>query len=313
MKKTFLISDESLNSYGFRVLTNGISLERFEKNPIMLWNHTRSYGDNNDTLLPIGKWTNIRKEDDKLFADAEFDMDDAFAAKIAKKVEKGYINACSISIIALEESGDIDNVVQGQTRNTIIKSILREVSLVDIPSNSNAVSLYDINGEQIDLSARPQNIIKQNNKMKLIAMKLGLADNASEQDLVSAIEKRDTQIVELEKQLKELSEAQEKMTKKNIDDLVNAAVVGKKITADKKQHFTELGAKIGVDALKTTLDAMSASVKLTDMINSRSADKTAAVKFGEMNEAQLKDLRENDKETYASLYESEFGFKPILN
>ena len=37
--KEFLISDESTNSYGFAVLTSGINLERFKKNPVMYYNH----------------------------------------------------------------------------------------------------------------------------------------------------------------------------------------------------------------------------------------------------------------------------------
>lgn len=41
-KKTFVLSDESVNSYGFRVLTDGIALDNFKKNPVMLWNHTRT-------------------------------------------------------------------------------------------------------------------------------------------------------------------------------------------------------------------------------------------------------------------------------
>ena len=62
MNKTFVVSDESVNSYGYTILTAGIDLSRFEKNPIMLLQH--------DSKNIIGKWENVRIEDNKLLADA---------------------------------------------------------------------------------------------------------------------------------------------------------------------------------------------------------------------------------------------------
>lgn len=53
--KTFVLHDESVNTYGFRMLTSGVNLDEFRKNPVMLLNH-------NDYSLPIGRWENIRIE-----------------------------------------------------------------------------------------------------------------------------------------------------------------------------------------------------------------------------------------------------------
>ena len=152
-KKTFVLSDESVNCYGFRVLTDGISLEAFKENPVMLWNHTRSWNDREDTILPIGRWENLRAEGGKLLGDACFDMEDPFAAKIANKVEKGFIRGCSIGIEILERSESSEHVVNGQTRATVKRCKLNEVSITDIPANANAVSLYDANGNIIELTA----------------------------------------------------------------------------------------------------------------------------------------------------------------
>lgn len=68
----FICSDETLNSYGFYVLTAGIDMRKFLQNPIMLWNHSRSYGSKND-VLPIGRWENLKVEGGRLMADAVFD------------------------------------------------------------------------------------------------------------------------------------------------------------------------------------------------------------------------------------------------
>lgn len=85
-KHTFLVSDESLNSHGFKVLTAGINTTNFEKNPVMLYMHDRSHS-------VIGRWENLRKEGNKLYADAIFDEEDPEAVKIAGKVERGFIKA----------------------------------------------------------------------------------------------------------------------------------------------------------------------------------------------------------------------------
>ena len=79
-KLTFVLHDESVNTYGFRMLTSGANLEEFKKNPVMLLNH-------DDYSLPIGRWENIRVEGGKILADAVFDEGDARAAEVKRKVE----------------------------------------------------------------------------------------------------------------------------------------------------------------------------------------------------------------------------------
>ena len=148
---TFILSDESLNSYGFRVLTKGIDLTGFEKNPVMFWNH-QSWG------TPIGYWDNIRVEGDKLLAEAVFDKDDAFAQSIKSKVEQKILRAASIGFDVIETSTEAPFVLPGQTRATVTKSKIFESSIAGIPGNSNAVILrkdgksITLNGNSASLS-----------------------------------------------------------------------------------------------------------------------------------------------------------------
>ena len=65
-KQTFIVSDESLNSYGMVILTAGIDYADFARNPIMYYMHERSKG-------VVGRWENIRVEDNKLLMDAVFE------------------------------------------------------------------------------------------------------------------------------------------------------------------------------------------------------------------------------------------------
>ena len=56
---TFCVHDESVNTYGFRMLTSGANLEEFKKNPVVLYNH-------NDWETPIGRGENVRVEDGRI-------------------------------------------------------------------------------------------------------------------------------------------------------------------------------------------------------------------------------------------------------
>ena len=329
-KKTFVLSDESVNSYGFRVLTDGIALDSFRRNPVMLWNHTRSWTDRDNAMLPIGRWNDVRVEDGKLLAEAEFDMDDPFAAKIARKVEKGMINMCSIGIVVVEDSEDPELLVKGQTRRTVTKCRLREVSVVDIGANANAVVLYDTDGNIMELNADggcAVGLINQPKKesemeLKKIAKQLGLAETATEAEVEARIAELSAEKPEKTEQPAEVQELKDRIaaleTEKQqaetarITELVDQAVAEKRITADKKNHFVELGKKVGAEQLKETLVCMNPAVKPTDFISgggSVPADK----KFSEMSESELKQLRENDKTAYEALYEKEFGFKPDMD
>lgn len=84
-KHTFVVSDESVNSYGFAVLTAGIDTSRFEKNPVMYYMHDREKG-------VVGRWENIRKDGKRLLADAVFDDSTELSKQVRGQVEKGFYN-----------------------------------------------------------------------------------------------------------------------------------------------------------------------------------------------------------------------------
>lgn len=68
-----VISTSAVNSYGFRVLTEGIDTTQFERNPILLWMHNRPMRGTKDEVLPLGRVENLRKEGDKLIGSLVFD------------------------------------------------------------------------------------------------------------------------------------------------------------------------------------------------------------------------------------------------
>lgn len=146
--KRALFTDETVNRYGFRVLTSGGRLDGFKKNPVMLFNHDRY---SRDYAGPIGKWTDLKVEENAISGAPEFDLEDDFAKKIANKWQKGFLNATSIGFTVLKISTDEKDMLPGQRYGTITEWELKEVSIVDIPANKNALKLYDKEGNEIKL------------------------------------------------------------------------------------------------------------------------------------------------------------------
>lgn len=228
MAHTFILSDESLNRYGYRVLTAGIALAAFKKNPVMLYGH-------NTWRPPIGRWENLRVENGKLLADAVFDKEDEEAKKLEAKVEQGIIKAVSIGFRVLEHSEE--NVVRGQRRPTVTKAELYEASLVTVPGNPGAVKLEfpdegltlsgDYKEERLDAVLPPlpkqKNEPKPNTEMELkeLNKKLGLPENTDAEGIAAAFEAQKLRadesaqnIVDLGKKLGYVTEDNEKAIRK---------------------------------------------------------------------------------------------------
>ena len=152
MPRSFVLYDSALpNADGTRVLLAGLSLERFRKNPVMLYMHHRG------VLSPagsevIGRWENIRIAGTQLLADAVFDEKDEWASKIARKVEEGFLKAASIGIDVTSVSTAARDKLPGQTASTMTKSMLLEASIVDIPANEDTLAM---NYVQLSYTAAP--------------------------------------------------------------------------------------------------------------------------------------------------------------
>ena len=270
MAQTFILSDNSVNSHGFIVKTEGIDTTRFCKNPIMLYNHDRNGG-------IIGRWEKLRVVDGKLLADAVFDVKDGLGAMINDKVKRGFINSVSIGMNPLEET--IENGVR-----TVIKSELVEVSIVDIPANPNAVKTLRNSKNMLLLSYSQEDL-----KTRLIKL-LGLDENISDAELFEYVKKivdkenfndeineayKNGIIDDIEKQLlyksdkkminnylsqrKELAKIE---AKKEIDDILRN---DEKLNPWERQWYHEIGEKLGVKMLKNILKS-SPSHKIIDQL-----------------------------------------------
>lgn len=147
INREFCLTDSSVNCYGYRLLTDGLELECFRPAVGFLM-HDRGRG-------VAVQWVDFRREGDALYATPL--VNDAVFPGLAEQIEEGFINAASVGhIVALEMSDDPADKLPGQDGPTVRRWFPREVSLVDIPGNYNALGrLYDDAGNVLhDLAAR---------------------------------------------------------------------------------------------------------------------------------------------------------------
>ncbi|HLP51994.1 MAG TPA: HK97 family phage prohead protease [Chitinophagales bacterium] len=239
---TFILSDETVNSYGFRVLTQGIALEQFKKNPVMLYNH--------DETKVIGKWDNIRVEGTELKADAVFDEQDEFAMSIKAKVEQGFIKGASLGFNISDSSEEEEVMLSGQTRPTVTGAVAFEASIVAMPGNLNA--LYDATGKKLQMDEDALVRLKllpvtqkQTTDMKLSTKtlhRLNLKPDSTLVDVEAAVERLAKKADDTERELNTMKEQQKVELKTRAAALVDAAIKARKITAADKEEYVTLAA-----------------------------------------------------------------------
>lgn len=140
--KRVRISNDSLNSYGTRVLTSGMDVSQYSRNPVLLYMHERGN--------VIGLVKDLKVENGEVTGELVFDEATELSRRCKKQFEFGSLKMVSAGLDVIELSEDKSLLVEGQTCPTVKRSKLFEVSLVDIGSNDDAIVLKR-DGRQITL------------------------------------------------------------------------------------------------------------------------------------------------------------------
>ena len=307
--KRVRITNERLNSYGTRVLTGGMDVEQYNRNPVLLYMHQRGQ--------VIGYVKDVKVEGDAVTGELLFDEASELSIRCKKQWEFGSLKMVSVGIDILETSDDPQYLVQGQTAPTITKSKLFEVSLVDIGANDDAIVLQK-DGVRLTLGKNAAEVLpllhSNNNNQKTkqmdqekLALELGLPKDADEATINAKLAKLKADGAEAET----LRQERDTLRAARIETLVNAAIAEKKIGEDKKQQFLELGKKIGTDELKQTFDAMSPQVKLSNIVGGGATGGGHAEykKLSDVPSDELAKLREQNPAQYKKLYKAEYGME----
>ena len=310
--KDVIISTEAVNSYGSRVLTSGIDLSQYERNPVLLWMHRRSW---EPGAMPIGKVENLRIEDGKLIGTPVFDQNDDFAKRIESKWENGYLRMASAGLETVETSPDPALVLPGQTRVTVTRSKLVEVSIVDIGGNDEALQLCGADGKLLKLAAG-----EDNPGLPLLQLKKGTkpepGDEAGEGEEINNNQNQTTAMNKEQLTLLGLPDGAS-------DEQATAALQLMKMRADKvealqlaaqRDHYIQLGKAAGADMLTDTFKTMPAQVKPTDILrlSKESAPGSGKgpgsyTKLSEVPREELLELRKEQPAEYMRLYKAEYG------
>lgn len=316
----FVFNDQSIkNSYGFKVKTDGIDLTRFNNNPVMLDQHW------NSTNYVLGRWTDLETKGGLLLGMPEFDTEDPQAKKIQGKVERNYIKSCSMGIRFNPSDMAYEN---GEL--VLQKCELMEVSIVAIPSNANALKLYNQEGELLTdeaisnlcLSVQESNNYNQKIMSKIVLqvatlVALGFTDAPSDGVEQSVLEskllglandkkKLEGEKTALEQQVQDLKAEKETALKAGVQGIVETAIKEGKLKADAKDNMIALGLS-NPQALNDMLAAIPAKQTL-------GAGVTPATGTGNQEVKSLDDFQKlSHEEQLAFKVDNPEGYKKLFN
>lgn len=136
----FKITTSALDRYNDIVQPNGVILDHYKSNPVVLFNHN-SYSE-----LPIGKNLDIYAEGDGLVGITQIHSLTSLAADVLKLLKGGFLKATSIGFIPLgwlDRTPNDDEKLYpswfGETVREYTKWEMLEYSIVSIPANPTAL------------------------------------------------------------------------------------------------------------------------------------------------------------------------------
>lgn len=313
----FLTNDKDVpNSYGFYVDTAGIDLKsRFEGNPVCLNNHS------NNTKDVLGKWIDIEVVEGKLYMRPAFDTENPEGKEVVRKVLSGTIKGCSLGIMFKPE----DMVNEGG--KIILKQcVLFEVSIVAVPSNGNAIALFNMDGKEISeneiqslcLSLQTINPFENKQTMKILLAHLQLPEGSPEAAILEAVKKTEAKLTASKNEFAELKtkydalEAQQTAKlQAEYDVLKTAALKDGRIDTAAVPTIEELP----IDKRIELLNNLPKRQKISDKVDEN--DKTTPEGlYGKLSWAELDKgnklakLKADFPEYYSERFEQQFGRKP---
>ena len=307
--KRVRISNDSLNSYGTRVLTSGMSVEQYQRNPVLLYMHERGN--------VIGYVKDVKVENDEVTGELMFDEATELSTRCKKQYEFGSLKMVSAGLDILETSEAEELLVAGQTCPTITKSKLFEVSLVDIGENDDAIVLQK-DGKRITLGKDSESPLpmlnnnkqnKQEMEQKQFALQLGLPETATEAEITAKL----GELKAAKEENAKLQAEKATLTLAGITASVEKAVSEKRIGSEKKDEFIALGKEIGQEKLDSIFAAMSPQAKLSAVIGHHGGaaeqQEPKWTKLSDVPGDKLVELRKNDVAEYKRLYKAEYGME----
>jgi len=300
--KEYCLTDNSVNVYGYRCLTEGFQADRF-KPAIGLLMHNRERG-------VAVKWEDLRVDGDKLWGKPVVNTT-AFP-DLAQQIEDGFYDGASCGkIVALEWSDEPEMKIEGQTGITVTKWFPREISIVDIPGNYNALAnLYDeADNVLMDLSDNKQVFNNNQNQNEMPELNLtaeqkkllDLKDDATPEHVGVVLADLVDKAKRTDKAEKDLADLKAETTGKEVEAILTKGMDDKKLTKDlaDKLRVTYKG---NPEGLKDLVDAMPAQQIIDTKEGEDVPEKYKGKSFNDLYvTGDLADVKANYPEFYKTL------------
>ena len=309
------LTNDSINSYGSRILTKGVDIEQYKRNPVLLWMHRRGE--------VIGYLENIEQTETEITADIVFDLVSERSQQCAAQWNAQSLRMVSVGIEIVEESNDQSVLIPGQTRGTITRSKLFEVSVVDVGANDDAVRLARLENNNLlfttaapiaAITAMPPTNNNSNNMdnpetpptvqdaplRATLTEALGIEATASDNEIMENVVSLNAQIKNLNAQIKNLNAT-------ITAELVATAISEGRIEASAKKTFIQMGNDHGNEYLTDVLKGIPTdTARLTSLLN-LGTEGSEWQKLSEVPEEEMIALRRDNPKEYARLYRAEYG------
>lgn len=325
-----VISNNKVNRFGFRVLTEGIRTENYMTNPVVLAYHE-------ERLVSVAKAIALTKSPDGEFsAKIDFDENDPFAMLIYNKYKNGYMSATSMGLLRLVESCDERDLMPGQSFPTVVESEMLEMSLVNVPGNAECtVKLYNAELKEIKLSLietnpNPKPMSKEEKTVEQLqaenlALKKDRAKNLVQLHVKrGAIEAGETEFFEksaehdydgtkvvLEMRPDKKADGADKQAL--ADQLVELHFTRGGITAEEKEFFKK-SAVLDYDGAKKVLEARKGKDAVDQFLGTPRGDNAAAADTNDRSKWTYLDFYKKDHASLLKLKaESRDKYNTLLN
>lgn len=303
------LTSNAINSYGSRILTEGIDIEQYMRNPVLLWMHERGN--------VIGRLEDIQRDADGITAEVVFDEVSERSKTAKAQWDAGSLRMVSVGIEVIEVSSEPDVVMPGQTRPTITRSKLFEVSVVDVGANDDALRLtHDgkvltlAHGVECDILPLMNMSNLNNNDMTLreqLIETLGLDTAVADSEIVDNVRL----LVAYEAQTTEDLVAYEALRRADIERRVDEAISAGSIQAERRADIVEIGMQDAdtLDVLLSSLSTPHASAIAQIQEGEGQEDKASLSAEWDTLDRQglLFDLRNSDPERFQRLFKAKFN------
>ena len=293
--KDCIISTSNVNSYGFRVLTGGIEIEQFQKNPLLLWMHKRPFEANDP--LPIGRIENLRIEGDSLIGTPVFDENDEFALQIKNKWENNILNCVSAGLDVIETSEEPAMFLPKQKYATVTKAKLKEVSIVDIGANEDAL------GFEVNLSYNGKNDFKE--FLKPIENDVKVVEKNEIELRLNEIENR---LMAIENDNYTLLKKKEEQDANTINCIIEEKIKEGVITTSHKDILLKVGLAVGKEDFIKLIETFPKPIRPSELITP--TNEQTKRKLSQVDRLELNEMYANNKALYNELYKNEYGIMP---